>query len=85
MEGFEATNTSPIYIFGMRLPNGSAGSLGKFKLYKFKIYESDVLVHDFIPAKIKTNSDDIICLYDKVTNEFFTNAGTGSFIAGLPE
>lgn len=82
MEGFEAINTSPIYIFGIRQSNGNVGSLGKFKLYKFKIYENDILVHDFKPTKIKTNSNDIICLYDKVTNEFYTNAGTGTFLGG---
>ena len=41
MEGFEASNTSPIYIFGIRQANGGVGNLGKFKLYKFKIFEND--------------------------------------------
>lgn len=50
------------------------------QLCYFKIWDNDVLVRDFIPVRRK--SDNIICLYDKVTQEFFTNAGTGEFIAG---
>ena len=50
------------------------------KLTYFKIYDEDILVRDFIPVKRK--SDDVICLYDKVSKEFFTNQGTGDFIAG---
>ena len=49
-------------------------------IYYCKIYDNDVLIRDFIPAKRK--SDNAIGMYDKETETFFTNAGTGEFIAG---
>ena len=52
----------------------------KMKLYSFKIYEGDVLVLDLIP--VKRNSDNVVCAYDTVSEEYFTNEGTGVFTAG---
>lgn len=49
------------------------------RLYDMKIWDSDVLVRDFVPAKYKDGS---VGLYDLVSNTFFTNKGTGSFGAG---
>lgn len=51
-----------------------------FKLYSCKLYENNILVRDFIPVK---DPDSVVCLYDKVSGEYFYNAGTGAFIAGL--
>lgn len=53
---------------------------GSFKIYKFIMWDNDTLVRDFIPAK--RVSDYAIGMYDTVTQTFFTNAGTGQFIAG---
>lgn len=50
------------------------------RIYYLKIYDGDTLVRDFIPTK--RNSDNEIGLYDKVTNQFFANNGTGEFVAG---
>ena len=50
------------------------------RIYSAQIYDNDVLVRDLIPAK--RNSDNAVGMYDTVTNTFFTNAGTGEFIAG---
>lgn len=50
------------------------------KLYNCMIYDNDVLVRNFIPAK--RNSDGVVGMYDTVNGVFYTNAGTGSFIAG---
>ena len=49
-------------------------------LYYFKIYDNDVLVRDFIPAKRK--SDGTLGLYDLVTDVFYTNDGSGMFTSG---
>lgn len=49
-------------------------------LYACKVWENDVLVRDFIP--VKRLSDGAICLYDKVSETYFLNSGTGTFIAG---
>lgn len=50
------------------------------KLYYAKLYQDDVLIHDFLPAK--RNSDNIVGLYDIITNTFYTNNGTGTFLYG---
>lgn len=52
----------------------------KIKLYKYKLYtDSNVVVQDFVPAKDRNGT---VCMYDLVSGQFFTNAGTGAFVAG---
>lgn len=69
--------TTPVnfYIFANNT-NGTPANYGAFKLYKFKIYENNSLVRDFVPC---LDSNNVACLFDKVTNEFFYNGGTGTF------
>ena len=50
------------------------------KLYYMKLYNNGDVVRDFIPAK--RNSDNVVGLYDVVSQTFFMNQGTGTFIAG---
>ena len=50
------------------------------RIGEHKIYKNDILVRNFIPAQ--RNSDGVLGMYDMVTNTFFTNNGTGEFIAG---
>lgn len=68
-----------MYIFNVNKDNDPNYLPGMMKLYLFKIYDNDVLVRDFIPCK---NSSGTIGLYDSVNNQFYQNAGTGTFIAG---
>lgn len=68
-----------MYIFNVNKDNSSAYLPGMMKLYLFKIYDNDVLVRDFIPCK---NTSGIVGLYDTVNNQFYQNAGSGTFIAG---
>ena len=68
-----------IYIF-CKNHNGEAQTFSNYMLFYFKIYDDGTLVRDFIPVKRK--SDNEVGLYDKVTKQFFTNRGTGSFVAG---
>ena len=49
------------------------------KIYNCKIYDNDTLVRNFIPCK---NSSGTIGMYDIVSNTFYENQGTGTFIAG---
>ena len=75
--------TYPLFIFAQnRRGSYSKGDKGSIncKISYFKIYEDSVLVRDLIPVKRK--SDNVVCMYDKVTDQFFTNAGGGSFVAG---
>lgn len=53
----------------------------KTKIWYFRLYDNNNdLLLDLIP--VQRISDNEICMYDKVTNQFFTNQGTGNFIAG---
>ncbi len=48
--------------------------------YYVKIWNStNTLVRDFIPV---LDNNGTPCMYDKVSNQYFYNAGTGDFIAG---
>ena len=66
-------------IFGNNI-EGEASIILNGKIYFCKIYKENLLVFDGIPVKRK--SDNVLGMYDLVTNTFFTNAGTGDFIAG---
>ena len=65
----------PLYLFTMN-NWGSPGDYYCFgmKLYRFKIYESDVLVHDYIPCYRK--SDNATGLYDIIANAFIQSSGS---------
>ena len=60
--------------------NGGTQFIGGMQVYAFRLTDNNVIVRDLIPCKRKI--DDIIGMYDKVTGEFFTNKGSGSFTAG---
>lgn len=68
-----------MYIFDVNKDNDPNYLPGMMKLYLFKIYDNDVLVRDFIPCK---NPSGTVGLYDSVNNQFYQNAGSGTFIAG---
>ena len=75
------TNDINIYLFAEN--HNSAGtnlSKGTSRFYYSKLYQNDVLVRDYIPCYRK--SDGEIGVYDFVTNTFFPNAGTGTFVKG---
>lgn len=75
-----ATGTNlKYYIFAFNL-NGTAYCTGNAKIYSVKIWNGATLVKDFVPAVRK--SDNVVGLYDQIGDTFYTNAGTGSFIAG---
>lgn len=71
-----SANNNNIYMIG-RNNNGVAERFGSFNYYYMKIYDNGVLVRNFIPSKRK--SDNVIGMYDTVSNNFFTNSGTGTF------
>ena len=70
----KATNS----IFLMAVRNNTIASY-KFKgrVYGFKIYENDILAMDLIP--VFDNKIGAACMYDKISNEFLYNKGTGEF------
>ena len=74
----------PMFLFGNNR-NGKFSEGVAMKLYSFKVYENDVLIADYIPCR-NDNTTGIyvgaIGLWDDVNNLFYTNSGTGTFIAG---
>lgn len=77
------TNTSgianvPFYIFA-RNYGVFIDAYSSLKMNYMKIYSGGVLVRDFIPV---LDWDMTPCMYDKVTEQLFYNAGTGDFVAG---
>lgn len=49
------------------------------KLYSFKIYDNGTLVRNFVPVRSDAGE---YGLYDTIENNFYGNAGTGSFTGG---
>ena len=47
-------------------------------MYSARVYQDGVLVRDYIPVK----QGNVVGVYDKVSNTFFTNQGSGTFTAG---
>ena len=61
--------------------NPSYEHKGAYQLYACKIRdkETNTLLRDFIPA---IDEKGVICLYDKVTEAYFYNQGSGEFLYG---
>ena len=78
----QTITTTPVYVFAHQYDLEHGGGYCTIaKLYYGKIYDStNTLVREFIPCYRK--ADNVIGLYDKVNDVFYTNAGTGSFTKG---
>ncbi len=64
-----------------RCNNDTGASLfSKAKMYSLKVSDAGVLLGDFIPCYRK--ADQKPGMYDLVSGEFYTNAGTGEFVVG---
>ncbi len=77
MGGVVFSAPCPLAIFALN-NNGSKIAFTKLKMYDALIYDSDVIVRDFIPVRIGTTG----YMYDKVSGKLFGNSGTGEFILG---
>ena len=71
------TTQENLTLFG-RYHSGTF-AYGVFRAYGLKLYENNVLVRNFIPAK---NSSNVVGMYDIVNNSFYQKQGSGDFIAG---
>ena len=65
-----------MYLFTLNQAGTAHTSMAKIRLYSCKIYDNDVLVRDFVPD---VDDNNVVCLYDKVTQTYFYNQGTGDF------
>ena len=71
------------YLFASHLVTSGqniAWEKAKAKIYEFTLsYDSGTIVRHMVPAQ--RNSDGVLGMYDTANNVFYTNAGTGSFVA----
>lgn len=73
------TSSRNIVLFARNFNYNVEGYI-TMKLYSCKFYDGDTLIRDYVPCYRK--SDSVIGLYDLVNNQFYTNAGTGTFTKG---
>lgn len=74
------TSDASVYLLHVHLlSNHEPYNPSAAKVWYFKMWDNGVLVRDFVPVR---RGDGAIGMYDKVTNTFFGNSGTGAFIAG---
>lgn len=66
------------FLFGRNV-NGSLESSGREKTAYSKIWENGVLASEMYPVR---RNDGVLGMFDVVRSRFFTNAGSGNFIAG---
>lgn len=71
-----------IYLFTWNNANLADARCFKGKVYNFKIYDNNVLIQHLVPA---LDSENTPCMYDKVTQKFYYNNGTGDFLYGEKE
>lgn len=75
-----AVFTAPVNMtLFVRNTNGILNNYASAKLYACQAYDNGFLARDYIPC---TNASGAAGLYDLVGQEFYGNAGTGSFTAG---
>lgn len=76
-----ATQSAPVAIFGYNYASsGAVSSKREYKLYSARCSRKHEVVREYIPCYRK--SDGVVGLYEKVTGQFLTNQGGGSFAAG---
>lgn len=72
-----ARSSRSLYMLAINYEDGLFQACAR--LYSCQLYDNETLVRDFTPCK---NSTGEVGLYDSVTETFYGNNGTGSFIAG---
>ena len=73
-----ATITTPDECYVFAIKGNAKIYYSSCRIYSFKIWRSDVLLMHLVPAQ--RMSDFEAGMYDKVSDTFFTNSGTGKFI-----
>lgn len=71
------SSTYPLYLFGMN-KMGSLDCCGRTQIFGFTISENNNTILDLIPVR----KNNIGYMYDKVSGQLFSNAGTGNFVLG---
>lgn len=70
-----------LWLFGVHSGGSTSSLFGNApRMHQCKIWEGDTLVRDFHPCYRIV--DQVIGMYDRVSRQFFTNAGSSYFIKG---
>ena len=71
----------PMFIFARNNQSTADYITTDFTVYRFKVYDSDdSLLYDFVPM---LDEQDVPCMYETVNNQYYYNAGTGTFDCGV--
>lgn len=73
-------NNINLTIFKAKYRNNSIYGTSKLRIYDFVYYRNGSAICNLVPCYRK--ADNVIGMYDLVTNAFLTNAGTGAFEKG---
>jgi hypothetical protein len=68
------------YLFALNDNGWADNRIAVMKVYGCKVYESGVLIRDYVPCYRK--SDNVVGLFDRVNKTFYVNSGSGSFTKG---
>lgn len=79
-KGAWETLSENLILFGGRKTTGEIVAFNRYDMlvYGCKIYDSDILVRDFVPCL--RNSDNVAGLYDLVNNVFYSSATDDNFL-----
>ena len=78
LTGNTVSASANLFLFAYNKYDGNTHA--NLRIFACKIYESGVLIRNYVPCYRK--NDNVAGLYDLVTNEFYTNVGTGEFVVG---
>lgn len=67
-------------LFARKFADNTVDGTGAKIFNRCKLYDNNVLIHDFIP--VKRRIDLKVGVFDLVTNDFYFNNGTGTFVPG---
>lgn len=86
IDGVSSNNSSATFqssynlcLFAMLDPDGVDSRMAAMKLYECCVYESDVLVRNFVPCKDESGNAG---LYDLANDIFYKNVGADAFSSG---
>lgn len=74
------TLTKPLYLFCYNNNGNGVGEKSNGKIYYFKATKDGQQARDMIPCYRK--ADQVIGMYDTISQTFFTNSGSGTFTKG---
>lgn len=76
--GTVPTDSRPMALFARKTAESADYPANGFAIFNFRWYRTGVLIHNMVPAM--RDADEVLGMYDTVTNTFLTNAaGSGAF------